>query len=874
PLVDFTGSAFDVPLQTLVQPANGLSYTAAGAFQPVAAVLADGRVLTVSGNTAELFDPANGTFTATGSTDNSYNFGAAATALDDGTVLLTGGTTAAGFSAKSAELYHPDTASFERLPALMTSSHVEGTATKLTCPASVPGCGWQGKVLLAGGYDFDDTTFDATTALELYDPASKTFTSIGSIVGARYLHSATQLRCPPSLPACVWDSSVLLTGGYLWFGTGPSAEIVNLASGVSTPTAGSMVRARSYHTATPLTDGRVLVAGGLDLNALGISALSLTELFDPQTGRFEAGGSMLAPRWRQSASALPDGSVLLAGGRAEGGQPTAASMERYLPGIGFAGAGSLLVTREAHAAATLPDGRIAVLGGFSNSALSTRSAEVVAPADTPSILNPVLPAAAVGVAYDALLGPTGGSGAPYTLSLATSAQTLPPGLAFSTFTCAEDCIVALSRGTPPRQVALTPPIQLARISGTPTAAGTFSFGVRVTDRTNHAGEQTLSLRVNPLDITTAVDLARPVLGVPFSTRLAATGSGPLTWSMLPGSFLPAGLTLASDGTLSGVATTTGFFNLVARVIDSFGQIATRQFFFSVNTWFDQVHGGDGVSTNTLAVSVNSRVAQTVSTGVTGYLGGVMFGTLACSVNPVVVTIQGVSPTTGAPDDSRILATATATITRTFETIPLPTPLFLAADAKFAIVLSSPAGSCEVTNSSVGSDLTNYQDGAAFADSGSGWTRLSDTPSQIADLQFWTVASNASLLHTSYLGHTSGVRLQNGKVLFVGGNGTAELFDPETNTSSTRQMQAPRSFAAVTLLESGKVLVTGGVQFTATLPWIYHATAELYDPDLDAFVPVGASMADARYFHQATRLRDGRVLITGGQGVPDNPSITT
>src|SRR3989442_3010263 len=121
----------------------------------------------------------------------------------------------------------------------------------------------------------------------------------------------------------------------------------------------------------------------------------------------------------------------------------------------------------------------------------------------------------------------------------------------------------------------------------------------------------------------------------------------------------------------------------------------------------------------------------------------------------------------------------------FQTIPLPTSIVFAADAKFAIVLSSDSGSCQVTNSSTGSDLFNYSDGAAFQDGGGGWTRLSDGPTSIADIQVETAATNDALFHTAFLGATSGVRLHDGKILFVGDNGTAERYDPTTDSSITQ-----------------------------------------------------------------------------------------
>ena len=192
-------------------------------------------------------------------------------------------------------------------------------------------------------------------------------------------------------------------------------------------------------------------------------------------------------------------------------------------------------------------------------------------------------------------------------------------------------------------------------------------------------------------------------------------------------------------------------------------------------------------------------------------------------------------------------------------------LFFAADTKFAIVLSSAAGTCQVTNSPVDlGTFSFYQDGAAFQDLGGGWSRLSDGPTGIADLQFETIASNDALVHTQqYLGDARGVRLVSGKGPFLGNNGSAELYDPATNESVTRPIGRAEATRTATLLNSGQVLVTGGVDFSTPFPQPALATAELYDPALDRFVAVAAPMTTTRIEHRAVLLTDGRVLITGG-----------
>jgi len=106
-------------------------------------------------------------------------------------------------------------------------------------------------------------------------------------------------------------------------------------------------------------------------------------------------------------------------------------------------------------------------------------------------------------------------------------------------------------------------------------------------------------------------------------------------------------------------------------------------------------------------------------------------------------------------------------------------------------------------------------------------------------------------------------LPNGKV-FVAGEPTAELYDPDTGTFSlTGQNTGTRGFygRTITLLTSGKVLLTGGDDDFGP-----HFNAQLYDPSTGQFTVTG-NMTTPRSDHTATLLRDGTVLIAGSQLFP-------
>ncbi len=271
---------------------------AAGTFSLVAAkmaakrtehaamLIAGGKVLVVGGGlsplTAEIFDPPSATWTATPDLTHPHS-GATLTPLPAGLGLLAGGSS----DASAVELFDPALGAWKDAAPMSTPRRYH-TATLLV----------DGRVLVTGGQLADDGT--VTPSAEIFAPAAGTWSDAASLLTARKQHTATRLG----------DGTVLIVGGSTSMGITAAVERYDPAKDQWTQMP-PLTNARVIHSATLLDSRAVLVAGGVDATS---SALRSSELFDPQTERWVASGLLDHARIGHVAEPLDHGAVLVTGG--------------------------------------------------------------------------------------------------------------------------------------------------------------------------------------------------------------------------------------------------------------------------------------------------------------------------------------------------------------------------------------------------------------------------------------------------------------------------------------------------------------------------------------------------------------------------------
>ncbi len=327
-------------------------------YDHTATLLSDGTVLVVGGfdlngylASAEVYDPSSRSWTAAGNMIEARTEHTA-TLLPDGQVLVAGGYGTNGYLA-SAELYDPITRSWTTTGNMMEARY-DHTATLLT----------DGTVLVAGGSSGGAADLVAFASAELYDHITRSWTTTGNMDSAHNRHSATLLRNGEVLVAGTGEGDIV-------------GELYDPTSRSWTAT-GKLAGMHLDHTATLLSDGRVLVAGGCCDEVEATQGLASTDLYDPQDGSWATTGSMERGRYGYTATLLPGGQVLVAGGYGSNG--SLVSAELYDPITrSWTSTASLIEDRGGHTATLLADGSVLVTGGLGTSSSPLASAELYDP---------------------------------------------------------------------------------------------------------------------------------------------------------------------------------------------------------------------------------------------------------------------------------------------------------------------------------------------------------------------------------------------------------------------------------------------------------------------------------------------------------------
>jgi N-acetylneuraminic acid mutarotase len=287
-----------------------------------AVLLGNGKVLLAGGyncdangncaslKSAEIYDPNSNSFSSAG--DMTIDrYGHTMTLLANGKVLIAGGETCSSSTSctalSSAELYDPVAGSFTGIVPLNAARF---NASAAFMPDS-------GKVLIVGG--FNGSTYPA--AAELYDPVAGTFSTSGSLNTPRANATATWLENSGDMvliaggstcnsPGCPTASTEYYQNGYFYF-------------------LGDMTVPRLNQTATVLTNGQLYLAGGFDSCVSSCVSDATSELYNPQTYSFTSSQALTIGRSGHTATLLTDGSLLLIGGINNG--VTLASTDSYQP---------------------------------------------------------------------------------------------------------------------------------------------------------------------------------------------------------------------------------------------------------------------------------------------------------------------------------------------------------------------------------------------------------------------------------------------------------------------------------------------------------------------------------------------------------------
>ena len=302
--------------------------------------------------TTESYSLANALFAADKSMNTDRSFFPVVPLKDSGKVLVVGGFSGRSGTIKDVEVFNTAAGDWSTVGSL-------NAARELLTATLLP----DGQVLAAGGFS-NGAILDSA---ELYNPGTEKFTYTGSMKVSRHGHTATLI---PTMPVNALAGQVLVMGGRTSKDVSLDSTEVYDPSKAAWSAGPKLVQDRFRQTATVLQDGRILIIGGY--SSVKSATLDTAEIYDPALNSFSLLTSkMVDGRMDHTATLLPDGRVLVAGGWSSAVKntdgslgSTVASVDIFDPAKStFSAVAALPVSRHEHAAAliTLADGMPAVL---------------------------------------------------------------------------------------------------------------------------------------------------------------------------------------------------------------------------------------------------------------------------------------------------------------------------------------------------------------------------------------------------------------------------------------------------------------------------------------------------------------------------------
>lgn len=345
----------------------------------------------------------------------------------------------------------------------------------------------------------------------------------------------------------------------------------------------------------------------------------------------------------------------------------------------------------------------------------------------------------------------------------------------------------------------------------------------------------------------------------FTFEVSSGGKGPFTWSETPA--LP-GLTLSTDGKLSGTPTSPGSFSFLVKVQDSLGQTGSTTFAIEIAHAFSTMATPRAFHTATLLASGQVLVVGGIDNSSNALASADLYDpdTAAFSATPTNLLTARSDHTATLLNDGTVLIAGGANSAHA----PLATAeLFNPATGTF----SATAGAMVTARAQHSASL--LPDGTVLIAGGTDNNGNIFNTAEVYDPATQSFASTTGVMITARAQHTSNT-LVNGKVLLAGGldssslsTATAEIFDPAHGTfTATPNMASPRAQHTATPLFSRQVIVTGGYDNTGSAI-VALDSEELFDEGTGDFTHFD-KMTTARAGHTATASRDlTAVLIVGG-----------